>query len=263
MELKGRSVSGLGTCLTVPAYKLVLDVGVCTPEALKCRDVLVTHAHVDHMAGAVQHAATRDLLGSKPSRFYAYKPVAEALAKVLEMWKTMQGEFKYEVVSMDLGEEYPVRKGLSVRAFETTHRVVSAGFVVYESRSKLKAEYKGVEGAEIGRLRKSGVEVTDTVKTAVLAYTGDTKVEALAEPLLDGVKTLVTEMTYLPDVKVEFARERGHVHYDEFVAVPLPPCEEFVLTHFSARYSEKDVAEAMSKLRADLKDRVRVHTVGL
>jgi len=263
MELKGKSVSGLGTCLTAPSLKLVLDIGVCTPEALKCRDVLVTHAHVDHMAGAVQHAATRDLLGSKPSRFFAYRPVAEALVKVLELWRTLQGEFKYEVVPMDFGEEYPLRRGMTVAVFETFHRVVSAGFVVYESRSKLKAEFKGVEGAEIGRLRKSGVEVTDTVKTPVLAYTGDTKVEALADPLLKGVKVLVTECTYLIDVEVEFARKRGHIHVTEFNKVELD-CEALVLTHFSARYSLSDVEVlTVAELPAALQDRFTLVTTGL
>ena len=262
LELTGTSVSGLGTCLMVPELKLVLDIGVCLKEATRFRDVLVTHTHVDHMAGAVSHAAVRDLKGNKTSRFFAYKPVAEALVKVMELWREVQGEFKYEVVSMELGKEYPMGRGRSVMAFETFHRLTSAGFVVYESRTKLKAEYVGLEGAEIGRLRKSGVEVTDTIKTPVLAYTGDTTVEALADPCLAGVKTLVTEATFMPDKTVAFARERGHTHLDEFAAA-APDCEEIVLTHFSARYSEKDVADAVAALPEGLKDRVRVHTVGL
>jgi len=246
----------------VPDLKLVLDIGMCPPEAVRFRDVLVTHAHVDHMAGAVTHAANRDLLGSKTSRFFAYKPVAEALVKVMELWRAVQGDFKYEVVAMDLGKEYSIGAGRTVMAFETFHRVASAGFVVYESRSKLKAEFKGLEGVEIGRLRKSGVVVADTVKTPVLAYTGDTMAEALADPCFTGVKVLVTETTFLTDVTVEFARERGHTRFDEFAAA-APDCEEIVLTHFSARYSEKDIAEAVETLPEGLKERVTTHTVGL
>ena len=60
---------------------------------------------------------------------------------------------------MQIGEELRLTGELFVKPFRTYHVVPSQGYVVYSRRQKLKKEFVGLPGPEIGRLRKSGVEV--------------------------------------------------------------------------------------------------------
>jgi hypothetical protein len=58
-----------------------------------------------------------------------------------------------------VGEELPLTGELFVKPFQTYHVVPSQGYVVYSRRQKLKPEYVGLPGQEIGRLKRSGVQV--------------------------------------------------------------------------------------------------------
>ena len=59
-----------------------------------------------------------------------------------------------------------------MRPFPTHHRVQSQGYIVYKQTKKLKPEYHGLSGPEIGKLAKEGVNIYDIVDTPEIAYTG-------------------------------------------------------------------------------------------
>ena len=48
---------------------------------------------------------------------------------------------------------------IAVDVLAMDHSVPCVGFAFFERRKKLKDEYKGLAGGEIGKLRKAGVEV--------------------------------------------------------------------------------------------------------
>jgi len=89
LKIKGGSISGIGTCLVLPEFDLVLDIGFCPKDAARVQTVLITHPHIDHLAGAVQHAAIRDLLGMKPSRFVVPYHMVDGLKALLDLWCKM------------------------------------------------------------------------------------------------------------------------------------------------------------------------------
>lgn len=257
--IKGASASGVGTCLTVPKYKLVLDIGYCSPEAKRFQTVLITHAHVDHMAGTIQHAASRSLAGNKPSRFICSPEVAPQLEALFTLWNEIQGGFHHEIVSLSsVDDALRLGKNLLVRAVPTYHRVPSQGYIVYEVRKKLKAKYKGLPGQEIGALRRSGVEINNVIETPVLAYLGDTTPEALEHPEIRKVGHLITECTFIDqNASPEYARKRGHTHLDELVPMlDGMAFDHLTLCHFSLRHNRTQIENAMARmLPSDVHDR--------
>ena len=62
--------------------------------------------------------------------------------------------------------------GYFVRPFPTHHRVPSQGYLVYKQNKRLKSEYQGLPGPEIGKLAREGVNIHDVVITPEIAYTG-------------------------------------------------------------------------------------------
>ncbi len=252
LNIKGASAGGIGTCLTVEPYKIALDIGFCSPAAAACRTVLISHAHIDHMAGAVQHAASRTLSGATPSRFICPPKVAEQLKKVLVLWDEIQGGgLRYEVLPL-VPEDPPVPlgKGLSVRAVPTFHNTVRQGYVLYETRRKLKLEYATLTGPEIGLLQREGTEVMNVTNVPILAFLGDTLPDALVHPEVRRALVLVTECTFVgADITIQDAQKYGHTHLAELVPyLSGISFETLLLMHFSLRHSRKEIETEMEAL---------------
>jgi hypothetical protein len=108
------------------------------------------------------------------------------------------------------------------------------GYVVYSTKYKLKKEYIGLSGNEIKNLKVSGVEITDSIITPEVAFTGDTTSDFVVdETNADALKAkvLVMESTFLDDsVSVEHARDYGHIHISEVrILLSLTPLVTFCL----------------------------------
>jgi catechol 2,3-dioxygenase-like lactoylglutathione lyase family enzyme len=59
LELEAFSISGLATYVLVPALEACFDLGHCSVEASRVRNVLLSHVHQDHALGVVRHLALR------------------------------------------------------------------------------------------------------------------------------------------------------------------------------------------------------------
>jgi len=260
-EILGQSVSGVGTCHWMPEFNVVFDMGICPDEAQSIRTVLITHGHVDHMAGIIKHAFTRNMMGMKPSKFIVPPHLVEPIHAMFALWEPLQhGGFKCDVVPLAPGDEIALGKGVSVVSFKTDHTVPSQGYALYRTKRKLKPEFADLPGKEIGRLRmEEGIEVTDEVKTLEVVYTGDTRISALdTVEFIREARILITEATFLTgDHPPEFADARGHTHIYQLAerSELLARVEALVLTHFSARYYIKDLPEAWKALPASLRDK--------
>uniref|UniRef100_A0A2N9H419 Uncharacterized protein n=1 Tax=Fagus sylvatica TaxID=28930 RepID=A0A2N9H419_FAGSY len=142
-----------------------------------------------------------------------------------------QSELKHNLIGLDVGEEFHLRRDLKVRAFKTYHVIPSQGYVVYSIKQKLKQEYIGLPGNEIKNLKSSGVEITNTVTVPEIAFTGDTMSDFIIDQNnIDVLRSriLVMESTFLDNsVPVEGARDYGHTHLSEEIqqavsALPSP-----------------------------------------
>lgn len=262
MDLRGFSIAGTETCIEVPSLKLLLDLGRCSKTAVTCPLVLLSHGHIDHMGAIAHHAARRSMMHMEEGVYVIPRAVAPQVEALLNAAGDLDGQvIPRRVVPLSPGEELPLSKNRFVRAFETFHRVPSQGYTVWERRHRLLDEFRHLVGPQIGELRKRGVVIEEAYEIPLLSFTGDTRIEVLERtPELQRTETLVMEATFLDDrVSVEDAREMGHIHLDEVLARrELLPKTEVVLSHFSARYDDPEVARIMGqRLPDELRSTVR------
>jgi ribonuclease Z len=262
VELVGRSIAGLETCIEVPTLKLLLDLGSCSRTAVNQPLVLLSHGHLDHMGAIAQHAARRSLLGMKPGTYVVPAAIVEQVERLFNAAGDLDGQvIPRRVIALAPGQEEPLGKGRWLRAFETFHRVPSQGYTVWETRSRLRDEFRDLPGVKLGELRRQGVVLDESEQVPLLSFTGDTRVEVLERtPELQQTECLVIESSFLDElVPVDQAREMGHIHLDELVERrELLPRTDVVFSHFSARYSMADVERLLQqKLPDELRSVVR------
>jgi ribonuclease Z len=262
LELSGVSVAGLETCIEVPGLRLLLDLGVCLRTAVSQPLVLVSHGHLDHLGAIAQHAARRKLLGMSEGVYVVPRAIAARVEELFNAAGALDGQaIPRRVVALAPGEEHALGKGRVVRAFETFHRVPSQGYTVWETRDRLRAEFRGLPGARLGELRRQGVTLEEPHEVARLSFTGDTRVEVLERtPELQHTECLVIEATFLNDVvSTAEARDMGHIHLDELIdRAALLPRTDVVFSHFSARHRAEDVRDILARRLPDaLRETVR------
>ena len=259
-EVEAVSVGGLETCIQLPEFKTVLDMGRCPPRALRFGTVLLTHGHMDHAGGVPFHAATRHLRGQTPPTYVCPPYLAPRLELVLESFRAMDGSaLPCEVVSLEPGQEVALGNNCWGRPFRTYHRQPSQGYGIWRRSRKLKPEFQGRSSQELATLRAEGVEIVAEAERLEVAFTGDTLIDFVErEPEVRRARLLIMEVTFLCDsVSVEHARKTGHVHLDEVAErAELFENEALLLTHFSARYGAQQIQDWLeAKLPDALKER--------
>jgi ribonuclease Z len=255
------SVAGLETCIQLPGFGLCFDMGVCPPSAVSLRDVLFTHAHIDHMGAVVSHCATRSLYGLPPPRYLFPEENEEALRALLEVWRKLDhSELDCVLRPVRPGEDIQLGKGLRAQTFRSIHRVPSVGYGLYKTRSRLRPEWQGAPGEELRAAKAAGEVIAEEVEALEVVFCGDTVIDVVErEPMVRTARLLILECTFVDDtVSVAGARKLGHVHLDEIIErADLFENEAILLTHLSARYPLRAAQQILARrLPASLRDRV-------
>ncbi|XP_039142643.1 nuclear ribonuclease Z-like isoform X3 [Dioscorea cayenensis subsp. rotundata] len=237
--IEGLSIGGQETCVIFPTLKTAFDIGRCPQRAISQDFLFISHSHMDHIGGLPMYVATRGLYSMKPPTIFVPVSVRENVEKLFEVHRAMdQSELKHNLVALDIGEEFQMRKDLKVKAFRTYHVIPSQGYIIYSVKQKLKQEYAGLSGNEIKNLRLSGVEITYTVVSPEIAFTGDTMSDFVVDPENSDAlraRVLVMEIS----------------HYAERFQN-----KAILLIHFSARYQADEIKEAIAKLPPSFSGRV-------
>jgi len=253
------SIGSLGTCIQVPSLSLAFDMGLAPASALHRSVVLLSHGHMDHISSVGHHIARRELLKLPPATYIMPPEMVEGFHALLAAYRKLDGSrLEVDLVTLRPGDSHPLNDRLFVRTFPTYHVIPSLGYAICSQRGKLKPQYHGLLGPDIRALRTAGVDVEDLVETVDVAFTGDTKVEALDADLVREAQLLIAEATFVDDrISVEKARRTFHTHLDEIAArADVLENEHIILTHFSARYSKTEIDKALDALPPDLRLRV-------
>lgn len=255
------SVGGLETCIQLPGYNLAFDIGRAARSAVHRERVFVTHAHIDHLGGIAQHAATRSLLGLSPPEYVLSPSLIPDVSALLDVWRRLDhSDLPCKLTPLSPGESMAIGRDLTARAFRSLHRLPCQGYGIWRKRRRLKPELVGRPEAEIRSLRLSGESVTVDVEVLEAAFCGDTLIDVLdREPELRRASLLILEVSFIDDrVSVASARDMGHVHLDEVIErAETFENEAILFTHLSARYGyEEALAVLDARLPAGLKERV-------
>jgi ribonuclease Z len=263
LTLTGFSISGVATYVQVPELDVCFDMGECPLSSLPLNHVFLTHAHGDHARCLPRHWQLRRMVGIAGDATYF---LPDEIRAGCEAWIHAEAKFEgvpdADVIAPPLiglvpgGEPQPLprRKDLRVRAFPVTHRVPSLGYTLYAHKRKLKPEYQGVAGAELARLRASGVEVQREVDEPRLTFIGD----CIGQSLVDQAHiwqspVVIIEATFLAPGEEELAARKGHTHLGEIARAldelgDAVTARHIVLKHFSMRYTASEIAEHVDRV---------------
>ncbi|MBX3250155.1 MAG: MBL fold metallo-hydrolase [Myxococcales bacterium] len=263
-RVRGVSLGGVYTSLHVPELGVVLDAGIPVRAFAATDHLFLSHAHGDHVGALPALLGIRGLLHAKrPPRVYLPAPIVSTLEDALASLSALQRyDLSIDPVPMSPGDEAQLRQDLYVRAFRTHHPVPSLGYLFFDRVQKLRAEHRGLPGAEIARRKAAGEPLFDVQERPLLAYATDTLLRVVeTAPEITRAKVLILECTFLDERKsLEASRAGCHVHLDELVAVvERLENEHVVLMHFSQIYSPREVHQILeARLRPLLGERLVV-----
>lgn len=245
--VRGMSLGGVYTSLHVPELDCVFDVGIALRSASAVPTLFLSHGHADHVGAITTFLGARALHGNrKPLRVIMPAEIVDDLMAGLRAMAALQRwPLDIEPIGLRPGDSYQLRKDLAVRAVKTFHPVPSLGFLLVQRIDKLKSEFLGLPGAEIGRRRAAGEDLFDRVERAELAYLTDTLISVLDHsPEVLAARVLILESTFLDGRKSRDAARAGcHVHLDEIVerADAFAATPQLVLMHVSQLYQPGEV----------------------
>ncbi|KAK4169432.1 ribonuclease Z-like protein [Cladorrhinum sp. PSN259] len=269
LTLVGRSRAAWHTSFVIPQLSLLLDAGLCV-NALRPRHIFITHGHNDHCLLTPAFVNKNREKGGED--IYCPEEIEVPLAKFVmgsrecnwagDASKKEESEGKkggYKIRGVKEGDEVRLEgvKGKEewwARAVECDHTVPCLGYVFGVVTRRLKEEYRGLKGGEIKRLRdEEGKEITESVRSEVFAFLGDTTTRTLAEglggTLERGVKVVVTECSFLYEEHRGQAEKTKHTIWGDLEKVVRKwPESIFVLTHFSMRYTNEEVARFFKEM---------------
>jgi ribonuclease Z len=260
--------AGMGSCVHVKGFSkhedIIFDIGLCNPSHMSANSVFISHGHIDHIGAAIIHGRMKTLTQSIATYYVpecAFQPLLNAK---LAYEQLDQSEIKMNIVKVSPGEIIRVSLQLSVRVFETVHRVPSQGYAIYVTvLGGLAPQYKHLSSNELGRLKKSGANIyLPNYESLEFVYTGDTIMEGLLtkqNKFIFQSPILFIEVTYI-DGDVSKAHDWGHIHLDEIIKnADRFQNQILVLCHLSSKYSLSYIIQCLKrKMPMNLAKRVHI-----
>jgi len=158
-------------------------------------------------------------------------------------------EKPYDLIEVSDGETYSLDKSYLVKVIACYHTVDTVGYLFYEKRGKLKEEFQGKSGKEIGELRKKGVEVSEEVQIPKFAFLGDTTSKIFETKELFNFPVVIVECTFLFNEHEAAAEPSGHMHWSQIKQVAEKYSNTtFVLIHWSMRYKVEEIQKFFNEL---------------
>lgn len=249
-KVQGHSRAGERTGYFIHGPQICIDCGLSTWYTMNA--VFMTHRHTDHSLELANMISARQQK-RKGQEHLTGRPVvmpSEAVPMIAHLcasvaWLSDGTKPESDAAALErIGiHPMPVEIGQKItvpglpnirveihRGYHAGCQSVGYGFI--DVRNRLKSEFAGLKGDEIGRLRKSGVSITEEVEIPQVLIYGDTTPDALANhdewKKYPNIFIECTAADFRTDPAVATAevasrRERGHTHINEL----LPLLERF------------------------------------
>jgi ribonuclease Z len=260
LTITGYSTALFSTWYFVEEWGLLFDAGDGLISALlqksrKIDHVFITHADRDHLTGLLQF----NQLNARPGFPVMYFPKDSNSFPALEQFsKQFDRQVERTVwTPVTEGEEIAIAKDLLVLPMRNghvpveSHIIKSLGYLVVQTRKKLKPEFAHLSGEELRQLGNHiGREnLSMELRDKILAYSGDTPVEDGSK--WNDTKTLIHEATFLGNGEEMKQRGYGNKHStleEVMEMVSGLRIGQLVLGHFSSRYPPEEIDAAIGLL---------------
>ncbi|MDY6913585.1 MAG: MBL fold metallo-hydrolase [Planctomycetota bacterium] len=258
--LAGYSIAGEESLVIAPELDCTFDIGKCPREALTVNHVLLSHGHMDHVAGLPYYFAQRDFQGISDGVALVPAGLAGPLEELMKAWGRVEGHVPpHKFVGMMPDQDYQIRRGLVARTFATRHVPGSLGFAVIDVRNKLKDEFTGLTSQQLVELKKKNVEITYRLEFPLVASLLDTGPANYADmPAVANAKALLIECTFFDNDHLSRARAGKHLHVSDLPKVLEGMSNErIIIVHVTRRTNMTAARKILRKtLNKDILDRV-------
>lgn len=263
LTIDGYSRGAVQSYWRVQELKIGFDIGASPWSYMGLPSYLISHCHLDHLAGLPALVARRKMMKMAPPKLYVPAETVSPIEGMLRSWQRLDYcRMVYEIHGVEPGDEFELSREHVVTVLKTYHTVPSVGYIVWERRKKLKPEYVGLSGTEIRDLKFSGTEVTHEIRVPRIAYLGDSTAQVFDDhPELYEAQILISEMTfYRKDHRAAEIRKFGHMHLDDYIERADRFQNELILLgHMSTRYHLDQVRKAVNKrMPEQLRSRVEL-----
>ncbi len=272
----GLSVCGYSTALFATWYfieehGILFDCGDgvssrLLQKARKVKHCFVTHPDRDHLTGLLQFLQLNgraELSVHYPRNSGSFVALADFTAR---FDPHIEGT-RWHAIGP---EEVNIRDNLVVRAFTNRHiategdEVKSLSYSIESVNRKLKAEFIGWAPEKIAAIRRErGADaITTESRTVELIYSGDTPVEN--DGRYQGAKTLIHEATFLTRAEIEPDNPRRNKHSSLDAVMEMVADSNIgslILGHFSSRYADEEIDEAIEREAARCGVTIPIHRV--
>ena len=248
--LKGHSRGGERSGFLLPSLSLMFDAGIRTQQTPK--NIMITHCHCDH-----SYELPTILAGGWKTLTTIYTPNDPKLIInfIHSSFTLMNGGIRksppFKIIQVKPGDEFEITEGrtkIQVNVFKCYHTVDTVGYGISEKKQKLKDEYLSLPGQEIAKLKHEQADIFRNELDKKVIYLTDTKIDVFQDLNIFGYKHIIVECTILNEEEKESAYSHGHIYWGDLkTIVKSHPDNQFILIHFSTRYSDDEIVEFFNK----------------
>jgi ribonuclease Z len=254
MKIISDSTARLYTWHYIEELKVLIDCGDGVVRELKekitgLKHIFLTHSDRDHNSSLrrVLELCSRTCT---PNIYYpADCPDAIKLKEFIQSFDDNPIEDKYWIPVKNK-DEFTIRKDVIVKCHTNNHIItdtsenLSFGFKFYQVRNKLKSEFVGLSGSELGQLRNANVNITSEVRVGLFGFSGDCM---LNHTDWCDVESLVHECTFI-NKSDDPTNKHRHTFVEDLTRLSQTNIKHLVLTHVSTRYKNDEFHNAVSAL---------------
>ena len=258
ISITAYSTALFSTWIFVEQYSILFDCGDGVVSSLlqksrKIKHVFITHPDRDHVTGLVQF---NQLNGRNGLTIHYPKDSGSfpALADFTAKFDPHTSGTAWNPISE--GDSISLRADLQIRAIRNRHVpadrsvIKSLSFIVQNEKRKLRSEFTGSPGQRIAELRKEigDDKLFETTTDIELIYSGDTPIEN--DGRYANTRVLIHEATFLTrgEIEPDNPKRNKHSSLDAVMEMAADSnIQNLILSHFSSRYSNEEINEAIAK----------------